>query len=179
MTPRNHNAKSSLAVVSFFRSKRKRVYVLRSPPRHPSSRASNGAMIPWAETSIHLGQGNNAWVEQLPNKKNICFNTSVSSPFSLFFLPFLFLARPNLKDIFSSISISKKGVPSAERSRSVRGMGKGVSGKPYPRLCNTRRPRHEPGTFWSPISISSEAKLKRHFLPKDQKSWFVKLGYKN
>ena len=43
----------------------------------------------------------------------------------------------------------KKGVPSAESSRSVRGLGKGVSGKPYPRLCNARRPRLEPGTFRS------------------------------
>ena len=42
-----------------------------------------------------------------------------------------------------------KGVPSAESSRSVRGLGKGVSGKPYPRLCNARRPRFEPGTFQS------------------------------
>ena len=42
-----------------------------------------------------------------------------------------------------------KGVPSAESSRSVWGLGKGVSGKPYPRLCNARRPRLEPGTFWS------------------------------
>ncbi|XP_066312835.1 uncharacterized protein [Miscanthus floridulus] len=33
-----------------------------------------------------------------------------------------------------------EGVPSAESSRSVRGLGKGVSGKPYPRLCNARRP---------------------------------------
>ena len=46
--------------------------------------------------------------------------------------------------------ISKvKGVPSAESSRSVRGLGKGVSGKPYPRLCNARRPRLEPRTFRS------------------------------
>ena len=29
----------------------------------------------------------------------------------------------------------------------MRGLGKGVSGKPYPRLCNARRPRLEPGTF--------------------------------
>ena len=43
----------------------------------------------------------------------------------------------------------KKGVHSAESSRSVRGLGKGVSGKPYPRLCNARRPRLEPGTFRS------------------------------
>ena len=40
-------------------------------------------------------------------------------------------------------------VPSAESSRSVRGLGKGVSGKPYPHLCNARRPRLEPGTFRS------------------------------
>ena len=43
----------------------------------------------------------------------------------------------------------KKGVPSAESSRSMRGLGKGVSGKPYPRLCNARRLRLEPGTFRS------------------------------
>ena len=43
----------------------------------------------------------------------------------------------------------KRGVPSAESSRSVRGLGKGVSGKPYPRLCNVRRPRLEPRTFRS------------------------------
>ena len=42
-----------------------------------------------------------------------------------------------------------KGVPSVESSHSVRGLGKGVSGKPYPRMCNARRPRLEPGTFWS------------------------------
>jgi len=42
-----------------------------------------------------------------------------------------------------------KGVPSVESSCSVRGLGKGVSGKPYPRLCNARRPRLEPGTFRS------------------------------
>ena len=31
----------------------------------------------------------------------------------------------------------------------MRGLGKGVSGKPYPRMCNARRPRLEPGTFRS------------------------------
>jgi len=36
-----------------------------------------------------------------------------------------------------------------ESSRSVWGLGKGVSGKPYPRLCNARRPRLEPETFRS------------------------------
>ena len=45
----------------------------------------------------------------------------------------------------------KKGVPSAESFRSVQGLGKGVSGKPYPRLCNARRPRLEPGTFRSQV----------------------------
>ena len=44
---------------------------------------------------------------------------------------------------------NKKGVPSAESSRSVRGLGKGVSGRAYLRLCNTRIPRLEPGTFRS------------------------------
>ena len=43
----------------------------------------------------------------------------------------------------------KKNVPSAESSRSVRGLGKGVSGKPYPCLCNARRPWLKPGTFRS------------------------------
>ena len=42
-----------------------------------------------------------------------------------------------------------KGVLSAESSRSVRGLRKGVSGKPYPRLCNARRLRLEPRTFRS------------------------------
>ena len=45
--------------------------------------------------------------------------------------------------------LDERGVPSAESSRSVQGLGKGVSGKPYPRLCNARRPRLEPGTFQS------------------------------
>ena len=57
-------------------------------------------------------------------------------------------------NIFLHVNIEdsnkKKGVPSAESSRSVQGLGKGVSGKPYPRLCNARRPRLEPGTFRSP-----------------------------
>jgi len=44
---------------------------------------------------------------------------------------------------------NKKGVSSAKSSRSVQGLGKGVSGKPYPRLCNARRPQLEPGTFQS------------------------------
>ena len=50
---------------------------------------------------------------------------------------------------FPSLGPVVKGVPSAESSRAVRGLGKGVSGKPYPRLCNARRPRLEPGTFRS------------------------------
>ena len=50
-----------------------------------------------------------------------------------------------------TLFIKKKGVPSAESSRSVRGLGKGVSGKPYPCLFNVRRPRLEPGTFRSQV----------------------------
>jgi hypothetical protein len=34
--------------------------------------------------------------------------------------------------VCNSMQFKKKGVPSAESSRSVRGLGKGVSGKPYP-----------------------------------------------
>ena len=45
----------------------------------------------------------------------------------------------------------QQGVPIAESSRSVRGLGKGVSGKPYPRMCNARRPRLKPGTFRSQV----------------------------
>ena len=45
--------------------------------------------------------------------------------------------------------VKKRDVPSAESSRSVQRLGKGVTGKPYPRLCNARRPRLEPGTFRS------------------------------
>ena len=41
------------------------------------------------------------------------------------------------------------GRTSAESSRSVQGLKKGVSGKSYPRLCNARRPRLKPGTFRS------------------------------
>ena len=33
--------------------------------------------------------------------------------------------------------------------RAPAGLGKGVGGKPYSRLCNARRPRLEPGTFRS------------------------------
>ena len=54
---------------------------------------------------------------------------------------------------------TKKGVPSAESSRSVRGLGKGVSGKPYPRLCNARRPRLEPGTFRSQAVIVEKVNM--------------------
>ena len=34
----------------------------------------------------------------------------------------------------------QKGVPNAESSRSMRGLRKGVSDKPYPHLCNAGRP---------------------------------------
>ena len=54
-----------------------------------------------------------------------------------------------IRSVASDTSTEKKSVPSAESSRSVRGLGKGVSGKPYPRLCNARRPRLEPRTFRS------------------------------
>ena len=53
------------------------------------------------------------------------------------------------EELYEKLQTVKKGVPSAESSRSVRGLGKGVSGKPYPRLCDARRPRLEPGTFRS------------------------------
>ena len=61
------------------------------------------------------------------------------------------LAYPNLLGIkrICLLMLNKRGVPSAESSRSVRGLGKGVSGRPYPRMCNARRPRLKPGTFRS------------------------------
>ncbi|GJN30870.1 hypothetical protein PR202_gb19211 [Eleusine coracana subsp. coracana] len=46
-------------------------------------------------------------------------------------------------------------VPSAESSRTVRGLGKGFSGRPYPRLCNAGRPRLEPGTCWLQAGFNS------------------------
>ena len=52
-------------------------------------------------------------------------------------------------NLHSSVNLCKKGISSAESSRSVQDLGKGVSGKPYSRLCNARRPRLEPGTFRS------------------------------
>ena len=63
----------------------------------------------------------------------------------------IFVISLHVSHIFSYyyLTNAKKGVPSAESSHSVRGLGKGVSGKPYPRLCNARRPRLEPGTFRS------------------------------
>ena len=59
------------------------------------------------------------------------------------------LVNNNIVSIQFLKYFQKQDVPSAESSRSVRGLGKDVSGKPYPRLCNTRRPRLEPGTFRS------------------------------
>jgi len=53
----------------------------------------------------------------------------------------------SIVESLSNVTFLVKGVPSTESSRSVRGLGKGVSGKPYPRLCNARRLRLEPGTF--------------------------------
>ena len=60
---------------------------------------------------------------------------------------FYYSASVNLTTKGGKLAI--KGRTSAESSRSVRGLGKGVSGKPYPRLCNAGRPRLEPGTFQS------------------------------
>ena len=44
---------------------------------------------------------------------------------------------------------TNRGVASVESFRSVRDLGKNVSGKPYPRLCNARRSRLEPEIFLS------------------------------
>jgi len=64
---------------------------------------------------------------------------------------------------------AKKDVPSAESSRSVRGLRKGVNGKPYHRLCNARRSRLEPGTF-----LSQAARLYRCTSPPFCKSQIEK-----
>ena len=61
------------------------------------------------------------------------------------------------------------------------GLGKGVSGKPCSHLCNARRPRLEPGIFWSqtvrlyhlhqarpkPFSLGKKipASLRKHMVP--------------
>ncbi|KAK3154108.1 hypothetical protein QOZ80_2BG0186170 [Eleusine coracana subsp. coracana] len=55
------------------------------------------------------------------------------------------------------LKILLKAVPSAESSRTVRGLGKGFSGRPYPRLCNAGRPRLEPGTCWLQAVCSTAA----------------------
>jgi hypothetical protein len=70
-------------------------------------------------------------------------------------LPLYHLGQAQLNMLFWSrlnsliASTEASGVPSAKSSRSVRGLGKGVSGKPYPRMCNARRSRLKPGTFRS------------------------------
>jgi len=48
---------------------------------------------------------------------------------------FYYSASANLTTKGGKLAI--KGRTSAENSRSMRGLGKGVSGKPYPRLCKT------------------------------------------
>ncbi|XP_066309083.1 ATP synthase subunit epsilon, mitochondrial-like isoform X1 [Miscanthus floridulus] len=85
------------------------------------------------------------------------------------------LVRNCLKEPFKSeaasrekvhFSISKWADGKQEKpksSRSVRGLGKGVSGKPYPRLCNARRPRLEPGTFRS--QALSAQKMNKGLVP--------------
>ncbi|RLM85692.1 putative receptor-like protein kinase [Panicum miliaceum] len=45
--------------------------------------------------------------------------------------------------------------------------GRGVSGKPYPRLCNARRLRLEPGTFRSQAVIYRDFKTSNILLDKD------------
>ena len=68
------------------------------------------------------------------------------STFDIFYISYVPLISTKIS---ISIILLIMGVPGAESSRSVRGMGKGVSGKPYHRLCNVRRPRLGPGTFRS------------------------------
>ena len=81
-----------------------------------------------------------------------CDNLNKFSFLEFFLLSFmgqsyLILSGNNCSKVISTGHASparllhKKGVPSVESSRSVRGLRKGVSGKPYPRLCNARRPR--------------------------------------
>ncbi|XP_066391084.1 threonine--tRNA ligase, chloroplastic/mitochondrial 2-like isoform X1 [Miscanthus floridulus] len=80
---------------------------------------------------------------------------------------------------------SIQGVPSAESSRSVQGLGKGVSGKPYPRLCNARRPRLEPGTFRSQADDAGgglvfwhpKGAIIRHILEDSWKQIHLQHGY--
>ena len=72
-----------------------------------------------------------------------------------------------------SVFIKKRGLPSAESSRSVRGLGKGVSGKPYPRLCNAKRPRLEPGTFQSQTVRLYRLHHALHSIGTDLAKWSV------
>ena len=54
-----------------------------------------------------------------------------------------------LKDRNLILCLKKKRRTQCRELPLLRGLGKGVRGKPYPHLCNARRPRLEPGTFRS------------------------------
>ena len=84
----------------------------------------------------------------------------------LFYVGYVLNCREKvvLKAFLLAILLKKMGVPSAESSRSVQGLGKGVSGKPYPRLCNARRPRLKPGTFRSQAVRLYRLTIKRTIL---------------
>ena len=68
---------------------------------------------------------------------------------------------------------TKRDVSSVESSRSVRGLGKSVSDKPYPRLCKARRLRLEPGTFQSQAVRLYRLHQTLHSIGTDLAKWSV------
>ena len=68
--------------------------------------------------------------------------------------------------------MKKKGRTQCRELPLCAGSGeKGVSGKPYPRLCNARRPRLEPGTFRSQV-------VRLYRLHQARPSWTTRLSIK-
>ena len=57
------------------------------------------------------------------------------------------------------------------------GSGKGVSGKPYPRLYNARRPRLEPGTFRSQAVLIHALPQFKYFLKRNPGYTMLKYRY--
>ena len=67
----------------------------------------------------------------------------------------------------------KRGVSRAKSSRSVRGLGKDISSKPYPRLFKARRLRLEPGTFQSQAVRLYRLHQTLHSIGTDLAKWSV------
>ena len=89
---------------------------------------------------VHEALNESRWVQDIQGALTV---TVLSKYLNLWDLVSEVALQPEVDDSYLAVLylMNIKGVPSAESSRSVRGLGKSVSGKPYPRLCNARRPR--------------------------------------